>query len=384
MEFKSLAEIVRFIDNALALKFYTGSGVLRKGVLKVLASVIGGAVYMLSLLARRIWKNRFVTTCDVSSLDGFGAEYGIPHKPAIFAYGNIKLALSGASSATLPADTYFVDPQSGLQYKTVAAATVSASGTQIVKVIAAEPGAESNLDVGAELQFRDTKPTGFADEVTVSADAENRGIDGGFSVEVEIDGLVQLWGETAEDYRQRLLNRIQNPPQGGSKNDYRQQAERFSFVSRAYVLPNNPYPNCVCVALANWNGESITVPAADVSQVSTYLNSDVRRNIAADIRVFSVTPVEFSINGSFLPYNDAVRESIMNCFNQLAKEMEPGTAKNIDQVEGYIKNNSSADSFVISSVSKGGQPVANIALDFNGTSNVAQVAKFTTTLKKGE
>lgn len=382
MEFKSLAEIVRFIDNALALKFYTGSGVLRKGVLKVLASVIGGAVYMLSLLARRIWKNRFVNTCDVSSLDGFGAEYGIPHKPATFAYGNIQLALSGASSATIPADTYFVDPQSGKQYKTVAAATVSASGTQIVKVIAAEPGAESNLDVGAELQFRDTKPTGFADEVTVSADAENRGIDGGYYTEVEIDGSVQLWGETAEQYRQRLLNRIQNPPKGGSRNDYKQWAERFSFVSNAYVAPNNPNANSVSVAVANFNSNSVTVPSADVAQVRDYIQSDVRRNITADVRVFSVTPVNFNVLAYFAPYNDAVREAVTNAFAQLARTMEPGTSMNIDQVENYIRSNSGATKFTIGTVSKGSVNVIRFDLAFDGATSLAEIAKFNLTLRK--
>ena len=61
MEFKSLEDIIRYVDTAFALKFYSGASVLRKGVLKVLARVFGGALYMISLLCKRIWKNRFLT-----------------------------------------------------------------------------------------------------------------------------------------------------------------------------------------------------------------------------------------------------------------------------------------------------------------------------------
>ena len=42
MEFKSLNELVRIVENDLSVQFYGNLSVLRKGVLKVLARVIGG------------------------------------------------------------------------------------------------------------------------------------------------------------------------------------------------------------------------------------------------------------------------------------------------------------------------------------------------------
>ena len=89
MEFKSLQDLVRIVENAMAVQFYGQSSTLRKGVLKVLAHVLGAMLYMMTLIAKRIWKNRFVSTCDVSALDGFGAEYGIPHKAPVCASGII-------------------------------------------------------------------------------------------------------------------------------------------------------------------------------------------------------------------------------------------------------------------------------------------------------
>ena len=78
MEFKSLSDLIRYAESAFALKFYSGAAVLRKGVLKIIAAVLGGMTYMISLLCKRIWKNRFLTTCDVEWLDGFGVEFELP------------------------------------------------------------------------------------------------------------------------------------------------------------------------------------------------------------------------------------------------------------------------------------------------------------------
>lgn len=82
---KSLSDLVRVCENELSVQFYGESSVLRKSVLKVLAAVLGGALYMMSLLAVRIWRDRFVSTCGDDALDGFGTEYGIPHKAPLYA-----------------------------------------------------------------------------------------------------------------------------------------------------------------------------------------------------------------------------------------------------------------------------------------------------------
>lgn len=56
-EVKSLSDIVRTTENAFKVKFLgSGSGVLRKSVLKVLADVVGGSLYLMSLIAKHIWK----------------------------------------------------------------------------------------------------------------------------------------------------------------------------------------------------------------------------------------------------------------------------------------------------------------------------------------
>ena len=126
MEFKSLQELVRIVENALAIQFFGQSTVLRKTVLKVLAHVLGGALYMLTLLAKRIWKNRFVSTCDVSALEGFGTEYGIPHKVPMAASGNVLFALEdGVESLEVLQGTVLVEPNTGFEYEVAATVMVT-------------------------------------------------------------------------------------------------------------------------------------------------------------------------------------------------------------------------------------------------------------------
>lgn len=381
MEFRSLKDLVRIVENSLAVQFYGLPGgqtnVLRKTVLKVLAAVLGGALYMLSLIEKRIWKNRFCSTCDVAALDGFGVEYGVPHKTPMAATGSVNVTLaSGASSAVFPKGT--VLKAADLEYEVTAATTVTSS-TASVPVKALAYGKESNLEAGVALEFRDGDISGV--ESVVSA-----GIDGGVLFEVNIDGDVQEWGETAEEYRARLLNRIQNPVDGGSKNDYYRYATRFQFVTDAYVVPQKPNVNSVTVALANYNSDNISLTSAQVTEVSNYINDDVRRPIGADVRVASVTPVTIAIDAEITPFNDAVKESVQAAVKQYLRALNPGKTVTFEDLKYVVRSNSLAETFAVTSAKKNGSVVSELdfALTFSGQNVTAEVAKCSFNLRNGD
>lgn len=375
MEFKSLSDLVRIAENALAVQFYGQSSILRKSVLKVLAHVLGALLYMLSLIAKRIWKNRFVSTCDVSALDGFGMEYGLPHKVPLAASGNVSVTLAdGVVSVTIPQDTVLVDQTGKLAY-TVKAMTVINSGTTTVPVMANEVGYDYNLDADTVLEFRDDAIAGVA--LMASVD-----VSGGVAEGVEIDGDVYVWGETAEEYRARLLNRIQNPPNGSAKNDYKLKALRFGFVTDPFVFPNTPNTNSVSIALANYNSSSIALTTSQVEEVSNYITDDVRRSITSDVRVFSVTPVNVTMTASVTPYNESVRDSVTNAVRNYLRKIEPGKTITFDDLEQSVKSNSIAKTFTIQSAHKGNTTVTSLAftLDLSDDDNpIAEVAKINAT-----
>lgn len=348
MEFKSLPEMIRFMEQQLVTNFYNGrSAVIRKGVLKVLASVLGAALYMLHLVAKRMWKNRFVHSCDIDALDGFGAEYAVPHKPPVYATGYVSVALSNGT-ASLPSGTLLLDEVTKKEYKTVNDVALSV-GSNNVRVMASEPGAESNASSGTELVFIDSVPSNVGDSAEVVGD----GIVGGKSVDVVISGNVEQWGESAEDYRARLLNRIQNPPHGGSANDYKRWAERFNFVSKAFVFAHNPRVNSVVVACANIaKGSTPAITDDQVEEVDNYINADERRPVTADVLVMSVSPVKMVVNATCKPFNDDVKKSVTDALKSVLQNMGPESEMNFSDARVYVLANSKATDFSISSVQK--------------------------------
>ena len=371
MEFKSLQDIVRIVENSLAIQFYGQSSVLRKSVLKVLAHVVGGALYMLVLLAKRIWKNRFVTTCDVSALDGFGLEYGVPHKVPLQSSGTAIVTLeSGVDSLTIPQGTVLVNEETNIEYEVPNEVLVDSEHVGI-PVVAVDVGADCDLGPGVTLAFRNGGVAGVESVVTET-------ISGGVAEAVEIDGEVKIWGELAEEYRSRLINRIQNPVHGGASNDYQLWSTRFSFVTDAFVFPNQPETNAVSVALANYNSANITPTSDQIEEVSNYITDDVRRPVTARVRVFGVTPVIVEMTAYVSPYNQYVRESVTAAIKQYLRKMKPGSVLDFETLRLNVLSNSMAETFSVQSMSKAGTSVQSLELDldFEDEENlIAEVAK---------
>ena len=355
MEFKSLQDLVRIVENAMAVQFYGQSSTLRKGVLKVLANVLGAMLYMMSLIAKRIWKNRFVSTCDVSALDGFGAEYGIPHKAPMCASGKAKVSLAdGTRSVVIVQGTALIDPVSKKEYEVTETVTVAASNL-FIPVSAIHYGADSDLLTGGALEFRDSDVDGVESIVS-------EGIVGGKLEGVEVDGEVQVWGELAEEYRARLLNRVQNPPHGGAENDYWQWAMSFPFVTDAYVFANNPNSNSVTIALANYSAADLSVSTDQASEVSDYICDDSRRPITADVRVLGVTAVDVGISARVSPFNASVKANVTTAIKQYLRGIGPGKTVDLSQMSADVLASSNAQSFNITSATKNGAAV--ISLEF--------------------
>lgn len=372
MEFKSLNELVRIVENELSVQFYGNLSVLRKGVLKVLARVIGGMLYLLSLIAKRVWKNRFISTCDNEALDGFGEEYGIPHKPPQKAEGYVLVILaSGTSEVEIESGTLLTDSTTGLDFEVTATTTITSS-SNLLPVRAAGAGDNYNLWDGELLEFKETTVAGVEKMVADS-------IVGGCSIEVMVDGNPQIWGETSMEYRERLLNRVRNQPHGGSKNDYWQWVMSFPYVTDAFVFPNTPNTNSVSIPVANYHNSDYTVPVGKTSVIEDWINDDSRRPITADIRVFSVTPIEVKIKASVAPFSASVRKSVASAIKTFFRKMKPGSSFSFSEFSVEIRANSSAELFTVSEFKvKSGSSwnaLASVQMNLNAANRYAEVAK---------
>ena len=118
------------------------------------------------------------------------------------------------------------------------------------------------------------------------------------------------------------------------------------------------------------------------------MTDDVRRPITADVRVFSVTPVDVDILAKITPYNDSVKQSVRDAVNHYLRTVKPGSVVTFEQLELVVLSNSTAETFKIISADKSGDAVQNLSFDLTfpvtpGGSVTAEVAKCSFEFKDG-
>lgn len=317
----SLGEVVRTVENGFSTAFYGSAGVLRVTVLKLLAKVIGGAVYLPLLACSYIWKNSFISTADAEGLVKIGSDFSLPHKTVTFAHGTVTIL--GTSGSKVPAGTVLVYENSGKEYELLTDVTCSSQyyGTAYYgqgEIKAVEAGAESNLGTTqAALIFRDGAPSGVDSASTSDTD-------GGRSESVQVGSNVEQWGETLEEYRARLKYRRQNQPQGGCVADYVNWCKRFDFVTDVFPFANWPNTNNVTLFVSNSASESYTVSSADVAKVQAYVNDESRKPVCSAPIVRPVTPISLAISISFTSVNAVVKSSVTEAIKNYLRGFKPG------------------------------------------------------------
>lgn len=160
-----------------------------------------------------IAKQSIPDTATEENLRRWTALFGVPEVPATFAAGSIEV--EGTNGTVIPEDTALRRADT-TEYRTVAEATIS-GGAVSVDVVALEAGIAGNAEVGVTLQF--VSPI-LGANVAATVDAE---ISGGTDAEDE------------ESLLQRLIDRLQTPPGGGTIADYERQARLVPGVTTVFV-----------------------------------------------------------------------------------------------------------------------------------------------------
>jgi uncharacterized phage protein gp47/JayE len=286
---------------------------LRRSVLGVHADVLAGELWeeygYLDYIVDQMLPD---TATDY--LARFMAIYGLTPQGAIAAAGNV--VFTGIASTPIPAGT-LVQASGGAQYATVAAATLVGAGTATVGVVATTGGSNTNqagstpLTMPLAIPGVDGNPSFDANGATGGADSESQA-----------------------SQRQRLLARIQQPPQGGAPNDYVQWARSIAGVTRAWCLPLMNGPGTVGVTFM-MDGRSNPIPlSADVTAVQNYINSV--RPVTAAVTVFApaADTLALTIHG-LLPNTAAVQAAIAASFQSLLQQKaSPGAAPGISVFSG--------------------------------------------------
>lgn len=325
----TLSEVNRTVENGFSQAFYGSSGTLRAMVLKVIAKVFAGAIYLVVLLLAYIWKNEFIDTADVDGLVAKGAKFGLSPKPASRSRGVV--FINGTAGTTVPAGTVLVDPNTGNEYEILSDCTISNGPTSATaQVSSLGYGSQYDMNGGVQLEFRDNPPGDF--EVITSG----FGFRGGSSVDVTVDGVVRQWGESVDDFRKRLKVRAKNQAVGGSVTDYWEWAMSFSEVSDAFVISNWPSTNAVAIYCANFRSEYVYLNPTVVNSIRDYITSDDRRPATSNPIIGPVRSVDVAFTVAIPVVNDFYKEAIIGAITEYFRTVGPGQKFSMDSLRQQI------------------------------------------------
>lgn len=196
---------------------------LRRRISRAVALALGGVSYVLHKFALNIAKETLPDCASETGVKRWQSMFGLADINPAKATGPI--LFTGVDTTVVPAGTETVRGDSKL-YTTDAAGTIGSvtPGEISIASTASVAGADGNADAGVVVTL--TTPIAGVD---TSATVDTGDIDGGISE------------ETVEPRRTRVLERMADPPQGGSDADYVGWVkEAVGNVRKVFVSPNEP------------------------------------------------------------------------------------------------------------------------------------------------
>lgn len=288
--------IERNLADAAARVAGVDGTILRRSLLGIIMRQLSGASHELHGHLDWIANQIIPDTAEAEYLDRWSSVWGVTRKAAEFAAGNV--TFTGTAGTVIPAGTT-IQRTDGFEYTTDASASLDVGGSATVAVTCSTAGDDANTEASTAMTL--LQPVaGVNNTVTVATG----GITGG--ADPESDELL----------RGRLLDRISQPPNGGSSNDYEQWALEVAGVTRAWVFPQHLGPGTVGVAFVRDNDSPIFPDGAEVTAVQTYI--DNLRPVTADVTVFApvalTVPMTIAINPNTGTVQAAIEAELEDLF----------------------------------------------------------------------
>lgn len=265
----SRPELIELRDTAYAdIERIPGADArLAFGNLNVLAHILAGATDGLYGYVEWLSRQLLPDTAEDEYLDRHASIWLEDGRKSAKASSGAVI-IEGAVGVAVPAGTQFVRGD-GVQFASTSEVMLVAS-TATVQVKAMTSGVVTNTAAGAKLTL-----------VSPIAGLSSQAI-------VDPAGLVD--GSDTEknaQLRDRVLQRIQEPPQGGSSSDYEKWAKEVPGVTRAWVSPLEMGAGTVTLRFVR-DGDASPIPdPAEIAVVQAYI--DARRPVTAEVYV--VAPV---------------------------------------------------------------------------------------------
>ena len=323
---------------------------LRRSLAGILARSEAGAVHSLYGYLDFISRQALPDTAEEEYLLRWSRIW-LPkgRKAATYATGNNAVQVRGVLGSRVEIGTVFVRSDR-LRFRATSEAVIG-STTAVVSVEALTPGASSNTAPGVSLSLLQPVTGIESDALVVSP-----GIIGGVDQ------------ETIEQLRIRVINRIQQPPQGGSKSDYETWALEVPGVTRAWVYPMQMGAGTVTVVVANDNGLTAPIPdAAIVTAAQSYINE--KRPVTATVYVVAPTTLAVNMAIKLAPNTSATQSAAQAEIDDLfLRDAEPGGTMLISKMREAVSVASGVEDSEITT------PTANVVA---GTNQIPVVGTIT-------
>jgi uncharacterized phage protein gp47/JayE len=266
----TLIEIIERIQADMSSRLIGVEGsVLRRSLAGIIADTEAGSAHLLYGYIQWASEQAIPDTAETEYLDRW-AQIWLPdgRLTGQFSSGNVEV--TGTDGETVN-ENEILQRSDGQEFRVTADTTI-AGGTASVPVLAVTQGIAGDTDAGTSLSFQQP-----IDNIDATATVEAPGLDGG--VDPESDDRL----------RARLIQRIQEPPQGGSDADYILWALEVPGVTRVWVTPFGMGAGTVVVTFVTDDDPSGIIPSpAKIAEVQDYI--DERRPVTAT--VFVVAPGE--------------------------------------------------------------------------------------------
>jgi uncharacterized phage protein gp47/JayE len=266
------------------------------------AKVLGGMSHELFGYADWIGRQKFALTADGDSLDLHGAELGLSRLPADFAGGLASVTTSGAASVEAGA---ILTRSDGVTYRVLQGAATLVAGAITVPILAERTGKVGLALAGTTL-------------------IAQSGVTGSVAIAVESAGLTGGADPESDDaYRERILFRKRNPPQGGSAADYVIWASGVPGVTRVFVERLFAGPGTVRVfPVFDDEHPGGVAPPARIAEVAAHL--DGLRPAGAQLMVSAPAAhvIDVTISGmspNVVPVQTAARAELQAAFRRLGR-----------------------------------------------------------------
>ena len=308
---------------------------LRRSYLGALARGMAGGLHELYGFQAWIADQAFPDTAEAAELLRWAAIWGVEPVAASQAEGAI--LVEGTVGTVVQVDTVW---RSGLDqdYVSLAEFVIPAAGNGHIDIEAVVAGAAGNSPVGVILNL--VNPiSGLGSQANVST-----ALAGGADI------------ESIASVRTRLLARIQDPPRGGTSEDYVLWARSaHPDVTRAWARPLAGGLGTVTTYFMTDDAQDDGIPdAATVALVNTYIQD--RRPVTADVTVSGPTaaPLNFTINNvepSTQPVMDAIEAELADL---IRRSSEPGGTLLVSHIREAISTSAGETDHVLVS------PVADV------------------------